>query len=131
MAHGIVVQMSEKGDFKKTFNFLKAMQEKKFLSNLNKYGERGVQLLSENTPRDTGLTASSWYYKIEDDGETLTLTWYNSNVKKDYFNVALMLQYGHATKNGGWIEGIDYINPALKPLFDEMEKDIWEEVKSQ
>ena len=131
MAHGIVVQMSEKGDFKKTFNFLKAMQEKKFLSNVNKYGERGVQLLSENTPRDTGLTASSWYYKIEDDGETLTLTWYNSNVKKDYFNVALMLQYGHATKNGGWIEGIDYINPALKPLFDEMEKDIWEEVKSQ
>lgn len=131
MAHGIVVQMSEKGDFKKTFKFLKAMQEKKFLSNLNKYGERGVQLLSENTPRDTGLTASSWYYKIEDDGETLTLTWYNSNVKKDYFNVALMLQYGHATKNGGWIEGIDYINPALKPLFDEMEKDIWEEVKSQ
>jgi len=131
MARGIVVQMSEKGDFKKTFKFLKAMQEKKFLSNLNKYGERGVQLLSENTPRDTGLTASSWYYKIEDDGETLTLTWYNSNVKKDYFNVALMLQYGHATKNGGWIEGIDYINPALKPLFDEMEKDIWEEVKSQ
>lgn len=131
MAHGIVVQMSEKGDFKKTFKFLKAMKEKKFLSNLNKYGERGVQLLSENTPRDTGLTASSWYYKIEDDGETLTLTWYNSNVKKDYFNVALMLQYGHATKNGGWIEGIDYINPALKPLFDEMEKDIWEEVKSQ
>ena len=131
MAKGIVVKMSEKGDFKKTFKFLKAMQEKKFLSNLNKYGERGVQLLSENTPRDTGLTASSWYYKIEDDGETLALTWYNSNVKKDYFNVALMLQYGHATKNGGWIEGIDYINPALKPLFDEMEKDIWEEVKSQ
>ena len=130
MARGIVVQMSEKGDFKKTFKFLKAMQEKKFLSNLNKYGERGVQLLSENTPRDTGLTASSWYYKIEDDGETLTLTWYNGNVKKDYFNVALMLQYGHATKNGGWVEGIDYINPALKPLFDEMEKDIWEEVKS-
>lgn len=130
MARGIVVEMSEKGDFKKTFKFLKAMQEKKFLSNLNKYGERGVQLLSENTPRDTGLTASSWYYKIEDDGETLTLTWYNSNVKKDYFNVALMLQYGHATKNGGWVEGIDYINPALKPLFDEMEKDIWEEVKS-
>ena len=131
MARGIVVQMSEKGDFKKTFKFLKAMQEKKFLSNLNKYGERGVQLLSENTPRDTGLTASSWYYKIEDDDETLTLTWYNSNVKKDYFNVALMVQYGHATKNGGWVEGIDYINPALKPLFDEMEKDIWEEVKSQ
>lgn len=130
MARGIVVQMSEKGDFKKTFRFLKAMKEKKFLSNLDKYGERGVQLLSENTPRDTGLTASSWYYKIEDDGNTLKLTWYNSNVKKDYFNVALMLQYGHATKNGGWVEGIDYINPALKPLFDEMEKDIWEEVKS-
>lgn len=130
MARGIVVQMSEKGDFKKTFRFLKAMKEKKFLSSLDKYGERGVQLLSENTPRDTGLTASSWYYKIEDDGNTLKLTWYNSNVKKDYFNVALMLQYGHATKNGGWVEGIDYINPALKPLFDEMEKDIWEEVKS-
>lgn len=130
MARGIVVQMSEKGDFKKTFRFLKAMKEKKFLSNLDKYGERGVQLLSENTPRDTGLTASSWYYKIEDDGSTLKLTWYNSNVKKDYFNVALMLQYGHATKNGGWVEGIDYINPALKPLFDKMEKDIWEEVKS-
>ncbi len=130
MARTIKIQMSQKGDFKKTFKFLKEMKEKKFLKNLDKFGQAGVDALSAATPKRTGLTASSWYYEIEDDGEQLTITWNNSNVEKGYYNVALMIQYGHGTGTGGWVSGIDYINPALKPIFDKMIGDIWEEVKN-
>lgn len=130
MAKTIKIQMSQKGDFKKTFKFLKEMKEKKFLKNLDKFGQAGVDALAAATPKRTGLTASSWYYEIEDDGEQLTITWNNSNVEKGYYNVALMIQYGHGTGTGGWVSGIDYINPALKPIFDKMIGDIWEEVKA-
>ena len=130
MAKTIKIQMSQKGDFKKTFKFLKTMKEKKFLKNLDKFGQAGVDALSAATPRRTGLTASSWHYEIEDNGDQLTITWNNSNVEKGYYNVALMIQYGHGTGTGGWVSGIDYINPALKPIFDKMIGDIWEEVKN-
>lgn len=130
MAKTIKIQMSQKGDFKKTFKFLKTMKEKKFLKNLDKFGQAGVDALSAATPKRTGLTASSWYYEIEDNGDQLTITWNNSNVEKGYYNVALMIQYGHGTGTGGWVSGIDYINPALKPIFDKMIGDIWEEVKN-
>lgn len=130
MAKTIKIQMSQKGDFKKTFKFLKTMKEKEFLKNLDKFGQAGVDALSAATPRRTGLTASSWYYEIEDNGDQLTITWNNSNVEKGYYNVALMIQYGHGTGTGGWVSGIDYINPALKPIFDKMVGDIWEEVKN-
>lgn len=130
MAKSINIQMSQKGDFKKTFKFLKAMQEKKFLKNLDRFGQAGVAALAAATPKRSGLTASSWSYEIEDDGEQLTITWNNSNVKDGYYNVALMIQYGHGTGTGGWVSGIDYINPALKPIFDKMVGDIWEEVKA-
>lgn len=130
MAKSINIQMSQKGDFKKTFKFLKAMQEKKFLKNLDRFGQAGVAALAAATPKRSGLTANSWSYEIEDDGEQLTITWNNSNVKDGYYNVALMIQYGHGTGTGGWVSGIDYINPALKPIFDKMVGDIWEEVKT-
>lgn len=130
MAKTITIRMQQKGSFEKTFKFLRAMKEKRFLRNLDKFGQAGVEALSKATPKDTGLTANSWKYEINDDGERLSLTWYNTNVKKDYFNVAVMIQYGHGTGTGGWVEGIDYINPALRPVFDKIEKDIWEEVQN-
>ncbi len=130
MGKSISISVKEKGDFSKTFKFLKAMKEQKFLKSLDKYGQRGVIALSEATPKDSGLTANSWKYEIEVTDSTVNLRWYNTNVVKGYFNVALMLQYGHGTGTGGWVEGIDYINPALEPVFDEILGDMWEEVSS-
>ena len=130
MARGIRIKMSSKGDFSKSFKFLKAMKEKDWLKRIDQYAQEGVDALKAATPKDTGLTAESWNYEITNDGNRLYITWYNTNVKKGYFNVALMLQYGHATKSGAWIKGVDYINPALKPVFDKISNNMWEEVKN-
>lgn len=130
MAKTITIKVGDKGDFKKTFKFLKAMKEKRFLKNLDKYGQMGVDALAAATPKRTGLTAESWTYDITDNGEQLIISWNNTNVQKGYYNVALMIQYGHGTGTGGWVEGIDYINPALKPVFDKIADAVWMEVKN-
>ena len=124
----IIVRMRTKGSFDKTFTFLKRMREKKFLEKLDMYAQKGVEALRAATPKDTGKTAASWDYEITDDGNVLTITWINTNVVNDWYNVALMIQYGHATGTGGYVEGIDYINPALRPVFEEMAGKIWEAV---
>lgn len=120
--------MQEKGDFKKTLSFLKRMQEKKWVDNLDHYGALGVRLLSDATPKDTGKTANSWGYEIVNYEDNVTLRWYNTNVVNGYFNVALMLQYGHGTRNGTWVEGRDYINPVMQKVMEECGGKIWEEV---
>lgn len=98
---------------------------------LEKYGEMGVAALKAATPIDTGLTANSWYYKVYSNQQTGSkLTFFNKNVK-DGIPIAIVLQYGHATVNGGWIEGRDYINPALLPIFDKLLDDVWKEMKSK
>ena len=130
MAKTITIKVGDKGDFKKTFKFLRAMKEKRFLKNLDKYGQMGVDALSAATPKRTGLTAESWTYDITDNGEQLIISWNNTNVQNGYYNVALMIQYGHGTGTGGWVEGIDYINPALKPVFDKIADAVWMEVKN-
>ena len=130
MAKTITVKVGDKGDFKKTFKFLRAIKEKRFLKNLDKYGQMGVDALAAATPKRTGLTAESWTYDITDNGEQLIISWNNTNVQKGYYNVALMIQYGHGTGTGGWVEGIDYINPALKPVFDKIADAVWMEVKN-
>lgn len=130
MAKTITIKVGDKGDFKKTFKFLRAMKEKRFLKNLDKYGQMGVDALAAATPKRTGLTAESWTYDITDNGEQLIISWNNTNIQKGYYNVALMIQYGHGTGTGGWVEGIDYINPALKPVFDKIADAVWMEVKN-
>lgn len=130
MSKAITIRMTEKGDFQKSFKFLKAMREKMFLRSLNKYGQMGVDALAAATPKRTGLTANSWHYEIVNYSDNVTLRWYNTNVNKDWYNVALMIQYGHGTGTGGWVEGIDYINPALKPVFDKIAKSIWIEIQN-
>lgn len=125
-----MVKISQKGDFSKTLNFLKRASkvDDEIMSKLEFYGRKGVAALSSATPVDTGLTASSWYYEIEKTRHSVTLRFNNSNIQSGYCNIAVMLQYGHGTKNGGWVEGRDYINPAIRPIFDEMIKVLWEEV---
>lgn len=99
-----------------------------FLKNLDRLGNEGVLALAAATPVETGKTASSWYYTIEFQNEWVNLSFCNSNVNKGV-PIALIIQYGHGTGTGGWVEGRDYINPALKPIFDKIAKDAWEEVK--
>lgn len=123
-----MITIKQSGSFNNTEKFLKKLSKKVSDKTLKKYGEAGVAALSAATPVDTGLTASSWYYEIVRTKTGLTIEFHNSNVQRGV-PIAIILQYGHATRNGGWVEGIDYINPALKPVFDKMASDLWKEVK--
>lgn len=125
-----MISIRSKGDFKKTEKMLKKSLGKNYRAVLEKYGQRGVLALTAATPIDTGLTAASWDYEIIQNESGLSVVWTNSNVQKGYCNIAIILQYGHGTRNGGYVEGIDYINPALKPIFDELADAAWKEVTS-
>lgn len=122
-----MVKLSSRGSFKNSFAFFKKMQSKSMYDILDKYGREGVAALSAATPVDTGLTAASWGYEIEINDKMAKISWWNSNTNKGT-PIALLIQYGHATGNGGYVEGIDYINPAMRPIFEELEKKVWKEV---
>ena len=116
-----------KGDLKSTTKFLEAVRSNGLSDILNRYGQKGVEALQEATPKRTGKTAASWFYEIERDDKSICITWNNSNISKG-INIALLIQNGHATGSGYYVEGIDYINPALAPIFDEIASGMWEEV---
>lgn len=120
-----MVKFRQKGDFSKTFSFLKKKIDYDVI--LDRYGREGVRALSSNTPVDSGLTASSWYYKIIKDKTGFRITFNNSNIQNGV-PIAIILQYGHGTGTGGWVEGIDYINPSLRPVFEKLANSAWEEV---
>lgn len=124
-----MIRVKQKGDFRKTEKFLKKSFGQDYVSVLEKYGQQGVSALSAATPVDSGLTATSWSYKITKDQRsgTISVNWENSNVQKGV-NIAIILQYGHGTRGGGYVNGIDYINPALKPIFEKMADAAWKEV---
>lgn len=122
-----MIKFNQKGDFKKATSYLEKLKGVIKLSSFDKYGREGVSALSSATPVDSGETASSWYYKIERTKNTVSITFYNSNVNKGV-PIAIILQYGHGTGTGGWVEGRDYINPAIQPIFDKMAEEAWKEV---
>lgn len=122
-----VISVTTRGDYKKTEGFLHRIVQKHYRNKLQHYGELGVQALSAATPRDTGKTAESWSYEISESDGRLAIWWKNSNRSNNVL-VAILLQYGHGTRTGGYVEGIDYINPALKPIFQEMANEVWKEV---
>ncbi|MBP5598097.1 MAG: HK97 gp10 family phage protein [Pseudobutyrivibrio sp.] len=122
------ITIERQGNFKQLNSFLERAKEAFNLGVLNRYGREGVKALSQATPEDSGTTADSWDYKIIREGSTTTLAWTNDNVVNGV-NIALILQYGHATKSGTWVEGIDYINPALQPVFEEIKTQILKELK--
>lgn len=124
-----MIRISQRGDFSKTEKFLKKSFGRDYLGVLEKYAQQGVAALSAATPVKTGLTAASWSYKIIQNESSLSIVWENSNVHKGV-NIALILQYGHGTRNGGYVRGRDYINPALQPIFDSMADAAWKEVTS-
>lgn len=114
----------QSGDFKRTKRFLNYVLDRRYLDILDEYGVQGVLALSASTPRETGETATSWGYEIRRSKSRVTLAFYNTHVEKGV-EIAVILQYGHATKNGGWVEGIDYINPVIQPLFTQIANDAW------
>jgi len=123
-----MITIRHKGNFNKTEKFLKALQKQEFLKHLDQYGREGVKALTDATPINSGETATSWGYELDYKQGRVELWWTNSNVV-DGVNVAILIQYGHGTRNGGYVEGIDYINPALKPVFDKIADKVWREVK--
>ena len=125
MAWGI--KLEHKGDFSKTTGFLNNALKSVKLDTLNRYGRKGVEALRNFTPQDTGATADSWSYEIISTSDGVRLVWTNSN-QTDGIRVAVLIQYGHVTGTGGYVEGRDYINPALAPIFDKLADDCWKEL---
>lgn len=122
-----MVTFKQKGDFSKLTRYLEKAKEAARVGILDRYGREGVKALESATPVDSGLTASSWRYEIEHKNGRATLSFLNSNAQ-DGVPIAIILQYGHATGNGGWVEGRDYINPVAQPLFDKIANEAWKEV---
>ena len=125
-----LITISNKGDFSKTIRFLQKASEIRFNKILNKYGKIGVDALREATPKDTGKTAESWSYTINVGIDSATINWTNSNQNKGLY-IAVLIQYGHGLKGGGYVQGYDFINPAMKPIFDEIAEAAWMEVISK
>jgi len=124
-----MITFESRGDFKRTEAFLKKMSKGDMFSALERYGKMGVNALSNATPHDSGLTAASWTYEIRKSRGSVSITWLNTNVNNGV-PVAIILQYGHGTGTGGWVQGRDYINPALRPVFDQIAENVWKAVTS-
>ena len=125
-----MLSVTHKGNFNNLERFLKKNEKIDVDHYLEKFGQAGVEALAKATPKDTGLTSESWYYTIEKMKDETRITWCNSNVIDDWYNVAIGIQYGHGTASGVYVQGIDYINPAMRTIFDELAEQIWEEVKN-
>ena len=115
------------GDFEKTYDFLKRMSRGDAFKVLEKYGKIGVDALASATPVDSGDTAASWTFEVERTGSTYSINWLNTNVNGGV-NIAIILQTGHGTGTGGYVQGRDYINPAIQPVFDKIANEVWREV---
>ena len=122
-----MITFRHKGDFSKTYRYLEGARNAAHLGILDKYGAEGVAALASATPVESGLTARSWEYKVERGRNTATISFHNSNIQNGV-PIAIILQYGHGTGTGGWVEGRDYINPAIQPIFDKIADEAWKEV---
>ncbi|MBS6180575.1 MAG: HK97 gp10 family phage protein [Erysipelotrichaceae bacterium] len=122
-----MITFRQKGDFSKLTRYLERVKEAVRFGDLDKYGREGVAALASATPVDSGLTAQSWRYEITNRKGSATITFYNSNIQNGV-PIAIILQYGHGTRNGGWVQGRDYINPAIQPIFDKIANEAWREV---
>lgn len=122
-----MISFRQKGDFSKLTRFLEKAKEAVKIGDLDRYGREGVAALASATPIDSGLTAKSWYYKITHENGSVSISFHNSNINNGV-PIAIILQYGHGTRNGGWVEGRDYINPAIQPIFDKIAYNAWKEV---
>lgn len=121
------ISITQRGSFGATESYLRGLSQNNLLNILRKYGDMGVKALAAATPVDTGLTAASWYYEIVTRPGYYSLRWHNRNVQ-DGRPIAILLEYGHGTRNGGYVQGYDYIMPAIRPIFEQIEVEAWKEV---
>lgn len=119
---------SQSGDFSNTQRYLKKLSSGELFANLDQYGKMGVKALVQATPKDSGLTADSWQYRVIRSRSNPGVEWYNTNTN-DGRNIAILIQYGHGTGTGGYVQGRDYINPGIRPIFDQISEDIRKQVK--
>lgn len=124
-----MITVHVEGSFKNTEEFLKYIESERMFDIMDRYGRIGVDALARETPRETGETAASWSYRVSHKAGLHEINWYNSH-KENGVNIAVILQYGHGTGTGGWVEGRDYINPAVRDIFDKMADDVWKQVKN-
>lgn len=124
----MAIILEASGEFSETTSWLQKIGQKTIGNQLQRYGQKGVAALASSTPRESGKTAGSWGYEVTQDGKKWTITWTNSNVVNGV-PIALILQYGHGTGTGGWVAGRDYINPAIKPIMDEIAEGVWKAVR--
>lgn len=124
-----MITFNQKGDFSKTINYLNGLRKRKYLNIIEKYAKAGVDALQSNTPKDTGITADSWNYEIVTTRKGFSINWTNSNVVGDV-PLVILLQYGHATRSGSFVEGKDFINPTMRPIFDKIVESLWKEVEN-
>lgn len=122
-----MISFRHKGDFSKTRRYLERVKSAVHLGLFDKYGREGVAALASATPVESGETAKSWQYEVVHSRGSITITFYNTHVN-DGVPIAIILQYGHGTGTGGWVQGRDYINPAIQPVFDKLADDAWREV---
>lgn len=121
------IKMTSRGDFSKTYKYLVNIESALEKGKFDEYGKRGVEALKANTPKDTGLTSESWKYKVVRMKTRVSIVWYNTN-ENNGVNIAVLIQYGHTTRSGGYVRGIDYVNPAMKPVFEDISKEMWKEI---
>lgn len=126
-----MINFKVRGDWKKTDDFLKKASRSSFFDQLAVFGQEGVMALSSATPKDTGKTAASWSYKINRTKDAVSLTWYNSSVADgSSIPIVMLIQYGHGTGLGTYVQGTDFINPVMKPIFEKINNYVWKEVCS-
>jgi hypothetical protein len=125
-----MISIRSKGDYRRTEKYLNDMSKNDMFRNLSEYAQEGVAALAAATPVDSGMTAASWSYEIVDNGDSVSIHWINTNVNKNA-NIAIILQYGHGTGTGGYVQGRDYINPAMRPVFDHIEESVIKEMRGR
>ena len=123
-----MITIKKQGNYKKANSYLEKLLEIVHLGILDKYGKKGVEVLKAATPKETGKTANSWYYEISHSKNSASITWSNSNTNRGY-NIAILIQYGHGTGTGGYVQGTDYVNPAMKDVFESIAREVAEESK--
>lgn len=128
MCMGWMVSVKQTGNFQKTDRFLHGLIGKHYRHKLEKYGEKGVEALRSATPKDSGETANAWSYEIVEEAGRTSIFWKNDHIVGEWCNIAIILEFGHATRNGGFVEGRHYIQPAIQPIFDQMAEEVWKEV---
>lgn len=124
-----MISISSRGDFRRTIKSIQRMSEAEIFSALDSYGQRGVSALAAATPQDSGRAAASWDYSVKRSKTSWSIIWTNNDIENG-FPVVIGLQYGHGTGTGGWVPGQDFINPAIRPIFDQISQDVWKAVTS-